>query len=68
MAEDPAPLMPIEEEPGNIPFKIKRKYPNDIVRYFHHRDVLPRDEQFKKQYKMYNDFLQFYKYYLHVYI
>ena len=56
------------EENKYIPIKIKRKYPNDIVRYYHHRDVLPRDEQFKQQYKTYNDIMQFNKYYLGVYI
>ena len=64
----PAPLIPIEEEQGNIQFEIKNKYPNDIVRYFHHRDVLPREEQFVRQYQVYNDFRRFEKYYLDVYI
>ena len=60
--------MPVREEQGNIPFQIKREYPNDIVRYFHHRDVLPREEQFVRQYQTYNDFRRFEKYYLDVYI
>ena len=39
-----------------------------MVRYFPHRYVLPREEQFVKQYKIYNDIRRFKKYYLDVYI